>query len=198
MTSMTLPTMLAFTANYQVERAGDDSLEVREFRRKPDTTSSGIALQVRTQSVVLRVRPTNGEAWVGRFHGGPEGIDGVFATPNTEVLCVIVRGQGYWVPVYRPATFEVVRSIPIKEVLHDRRAIFFVSFTRLSAYGADGLMWSTEDVSWDGIKNVRVASTAIRGVGWDSPARREVPFSVDIATGRVEGGSSPATYAAPK
>jgi len=195
--NMQFPTMLSFTANYQVEAAGNDSFHAREFR-KPDTASSGIALQVRTGNVVLRVSPAKGEPWVGRFQGGPEGLDGVFATPNAEVVCVIVRGQGFWVPVYQPAAFEMVRSIPIKDVLYNQACLFFVSFTRLSAYGAQGLMWVTDDLSWDGIRDVSVTETTICGVGWDSPAGRDVSFSIDIATGRTQGGSSPATYAASK
>jgi hypothetical protein len=193
-----LLTTLGFSANYRVERVnGPSPIGVHEFRRLGEATSSGgIALQTSTKDIVLEVEPAGREPWIGRFWGGAEGLDGVFATPNADVLCVVVRGQGYWVPVHNSTRFEVIRSTPIKHVLpvQDRGVLILASYTRLSAYGAHGFMWITDDLSWDGVKNFDIIGSVIRGTAWDSPAGRETPFSVDIATGKAEGGSSPAKY----
>jgi hypothetical protein len=193
-----LLTTLGFSADYRVEQVdGPIPLGVREFRKSDRTVlPAGIALQASTRDIVLEVKPASGDRWLGRFWGGAEGLDGVFATPSPDVLCVVVRGQGYWVPVHEPTAFEVIRATPIKRVLpvHDPRILIFVSYTRLSAYGALGFMWLTEDLSWDGFGNLDVTGGAIRGTAWDSPAGHDVPFSVDIATGKAEGGSSPAKY----
>jgi hypothetical protein len=195
-----LLTTLGFSANYRVDRVnGPAPIGVREFRRpSTDTSAAGIDLLIATQHIVLEVNSEAGEQWFGKFWGGAEGLDGVFATPNDEVLCVVVRGQGYWVLVNEPTTFEVVRSIPIKRVLpvHNPNVLIFVSYTRLSAYGPQGFMWTTEDLSWDGLQILDVTASTIRGTAWDSPAGRDTPFSVDIATGKAEGGSSPAKYGA--
>lgn len=194
--SKTLTTTLGFAANYDVERAGNPlPKDAREFR-KPGGTPSGLALEVSTGDIVLEVRPASGESWVGRFHGGAEGLDGVFATPDPDVVCVIVRGQGYWVPVHEPMAFEAIRSTPIKNVLSDPRTLIFASFTRLSAYGQQGFMWVTEDLSWDGLKDLSITGPVVRGTAWDAPAGRGVPFLVDMVTGRTEGGSSPAKHEA--
>jgi hypothetical protein len=196
-----LLTTLGFNANYRVDRvSGAVPIGLRDFRRPDSTTTSpsGIVLRTTSQHVVLQVTPEGGEQWVGDFWGGPEGLDGVFATPNADTLCVVVKGQGYWVPVREPAAFDVVRSTPIKRVLPvlDAAVLIFVNYTRLSAYSSQGFMWTTEDLSWDGLEILDVAAGTVRGTAWDSPAGRNTPFSVDIATGKAEGGSSPAKYGA--
>jgi hypothetical protein len=197
-----LLTMLGFNANYRVDRVnGPAPIGVREFRRSEMASSpNGIAMQTSTKDVVLEVEPADLELWAGRFWGGAEGLDGVFATPHADVLCVVVQGQGYWLPVRDPTAFEVIRSTPIKHVLPspDLGVLIFASYTRLSAYGAHGFMWITEDLSWDGLKNLEVTGSFVRGTAWDSPAGRDKPFSVHIATGKAEGGSSPAKYGAPR
>lgn len=193
-----LLTTLGFAANYRVERVnGPAPIGVREFRRSEGAAlPDGITLQTRSKDIVLDVATADGEHWTGRFWGGAEGLDDVFATPNGDVLCVVVRGQGYWVPVHEPTAFEAIRSTPIKHVLpvHDPEILIFGSYTRLSAYGAQGFMWVTEDLSWDGLKDLHVTGGTVRGTAWDSPAGRDKPFSVDVATGEAEGGSSPAKY----
>lgn len=204
MSDAVLLTTSGFSANYRVDRVtGPISIGALEFRR-PDlitTPSAGIDLHSSVKRVGFKVTPGDGEQWIGEFCGGAEGLDGMFATPNADTLCVVVKGQGYWVPVREPTAFDVVRSIPIKRVLpvHSQAVLIFVSYTRLSAYGQQGFMWVTEDLSWDGLEILEIAAGMVRGTAWDSPAGCDTPFSVDIATGKVAGGSSPVKYgAAPK
>jgi hypothetical protein len=201
MSNAVLLTTSGFDANYRVDRVnGPAPIGVSEFRR-PDLVTkpaAGIELHTAAQKVVFKVTPEVGEQWIGEFWGGAEGVDGVFATPNADTLCIVVKGQGYWVPVREPTAFDVVRSIPIKRVLpvQNPAVLIFVNYTRLSAYGPQGFMWTTEDLSWDGLEILDVAAGTVRGTAWDSPAGRDTPFSVDIATGKAEGGSSPAKYGA--
>jgi hypothetical protein len=111
---------------------------------------------------------------------------------------VVVKGQGYWVPVLAPAKFELIRAIPIKQVIPvaDRSILIFVSYTRLAAYGVGGFLWLTGDLSWDGLEITDVSSKAVLGIAWDSPTGRRVSFSVEVDTGKSEGGSSPEKYGA--
>ena len=77
-----------------------------------------------------------------------------------------------------------------------KRILVFPDHTVLEAYGCNGFLWRTERLSWDGLKITEVAADIIRGAAWDSPANREVPFSVDTESGASKGGSSPAKYGA--
>jgi hypothetical protein len=196
-----LLTTFGFEAHYQLKQLpGSSAVGVTHvFRRQPDPEGAdSISFQSTMKGRVLEVTPTGGSAWIGTFQAGAEGLDGIFATPNADAVCVIVKGQGYWVPVLAPSQFEAIRTVPIKQVIPiaERGALIFCSYTRLAMYGALGLSWVTEDLSWDGLEITGVRDATLEGTAWDSPAERRVPFSVDLDTGKACGGSSPAMYRA--
>lgn len=181
-------------SNYRVEPA----VPVRgtDFYDFVPGVQVGIKSWAGTRTVAYKITPHHGRAWVGGFVKGAGGVDGVFATPNPNALCVVVKGEGYVVNVLEPSDFESVPTKPIVSILpipkHD--LLVFVSHTDLSAFDAKGLRWVTDRLSWDGIEELEVGATHIRGKAWDSPANRSVSFSVDLLTGHVSGGSSPEAY----
>jgi hypothetical protein len=193
-------TDLGFEANYSAERLdGRPPGRVRDFCRARRSARAGeLVLGTGSEYLWFEMTPIDGEPWVGGFECGPGRLTGLFATPCPEVICVVAKGQGFWVPVLAPGDFEIIRSIPIQEVLvvPGKHALVFADYTELEAYGSSGFLWRTERLSWDGLKVTEVTAEAIRGTAWDSPANREVPFAVDIESGASEGGSSPAKYGA--
>lgn len=148
------------------------------------------------RDVLLEVRPVEGEPWVGHFIGGSEGLSAVLPTPNSNVVCVVVDGQGYWVPVDDPRGYSVIDVVPIKRaiVIEKKHLMIFVSFTRLAAYSEGGFSWATNHLSWDGLEIKLITDDRIEGIGWDAAIGEEVNFSVDILSGESEGGSSPEMY----
>jgi hypothetical protein len=191
---------LEFDAHYDVERLNNRPQgNMYEFRcdRNP-LNKGGLILEMDSDQLFFEVTPFDGKSWTGSFESGPGGRTGVFATPSAEVLCVVAKGQGFWIPVLSPTSFEAIRAVPIKEILTvpRRRILIFVDYTKLAAYGEDGFLWQTDRLSWDGLKITEVSADMIRGMAWDSPANQEVPFSVDAQSGASEGGSSPAKYGA--
>lgn len=191
---------LGFEAQYDVELPagiGEAAVDYKFF--KPAELPTGdLRFDINAEPLIIEVRPSSGEPWTGMFEGGPGGPPFVFATPSADVVCVVAAGQGYWVPVLSPTRYEVIRSIPIREVIPitSQQVVLFVDFTTLAAYGPDGFKWLTEDLSWDGLEITSVTSTAVEGLGWDAPADRKVPFRVDVQTGKAEGGSSETMYRA--
>ena len=144
-------------------------------------------------SMLVKVVPYEGDPWIGEFAEGLGGVSGLFATPSPTTLCVVSRGQGYWVPVLAPSDFKEVRCCPIKSVfvVPERNIVVFASYTELSCYGPDGFLWMTDRLSWDGLKITDITPQEIRGLAWDSPENKEVEFVVDIETGKHQGGASP-------
>lgn len=180
-----LPSEPALGATYQflqkrspVKAVGDLTLEVT---------------QRRSDWLPIRVRGSGGQSWTGLFEPGVEGISGIYATPSESVLCVVVKGQGYWVPVLSPESYELIPSIPIKKIIAvpNRELMVFVDFVRLAAYGVDGFAWQTGSLSWDGLKITEVKSDVIEGTAWDAPNSQDVQFVVDVTNGSHTGGSSP-------
>jgi len=169
-------------------------------KRVPPSEAGELALEIPTNKsdwLFLKLQDYEGGSWTGEFEPGVEGISGLYATPSESVLCIVTRGQGYWVPVCTPQTYEVIPSTPIKKVIAvpEAELMIFVDFVRLTAYNADGFAWQTDSLSWDGLKIVEVLRHEINGVAWDAPDNKEVPFSVDVKNGSHTGGSSPETYA---
>lgn len=167
--------------------------------RKPLSEAGELALEIPTNKsdwLFLKLTDYDGGSWTGVFEPGVEGISGLYATPSESVLCVVVRGQGYWVPVHTPQAYEVIPSTPIKKVVAVSKAelMIFMDFVRLTAYNTDGFAWQTESLSWDGLKIVEVLRNVIKGVAWDAPNNKEVLFSVDVKNGSHIGGSSPESY----
>lgn len=148
---------------------------------------------IHREGLVVRVDGKDGGAWVGNFQRGPEGLDGVFPTPSPSVVCVVAGGQGYLVPVDNPTEYVVVDAMPIKEVraIAAKGILIFVDYVRLVGYGPSGCLWRTRRLSWDGIRLTDVTPERIAGFGRDASQGTEVPFSVDVDTGRSEGGSTP-------
>ena len=149
------------------------------------------------KNCLLEIITGNGNVWTGKFERGPEGISGLYATSAQNTVLVVVEGQGYWVPTHEPASYKVVATIPIKQVIRvpGRDIILLVDFVRMEAYGPDGFLWQTKQLSWDGLQITEVNSTTTRGLAWDSPANAYVEFRVDTSTGAATGGSSPDHYA---
>jgi hypothetical protein len=189
---------LGFLANYEVEEGTLPAAVEFDFCRPVyKDRPGGLILETTRSYAYIRVGPASGEPWVGRFEEGAEGISGTFATPSPDVLCVVAKGLGFWVPVNEPTSYTHVRSHPIKQVMRvpNRELVIFVDYTKLTAYSPNGFNWVSKDLSWDGIENVDVSNDVIRGEGWDSPAGCRRLFVVDVLTGKASGGSSPAEYA---
>ncbi len=195
---------LGFASHYDVQLLDSSYSRIPDYhfslRRSPigsdllsfDTHVPG------TNGCILEVVTGNGNVWTGKFERGPEGISGFYATPARNTVLIVIEGQGYWVPTQEPATYEVVATIPIRQVIRvpERDIVLLVDFLRMEAYGPEGLLWQTKRLSWDGLQITEVNSTTIRGLAWDSPADSQVEFSVDTSKGIVKGGSSPEHYAA--
>ena len=189
-----------FEAHYTVEELVSPDVGADVFEYYPNKTPeiAELVIESRGSETCFRIRPQASEKWIARCKDGPGGLDGVFSTPSPNVVCIVVKGQGYWIHVTRPDNFSVIRSLPIKNVIPvpSHNLLVFTDYVRVAAYAPDGCAWVTEDLSWDGIKVGSVENGVLQGEGWDSPADRYVPFSVDIASGKAIGGSSPEKHAA--
>ena len=79
-----------------------------------------------------------------------------------------------------------VRPIP------EFRLLLFVGATTISAVGETGWLWTTGRLSWEGITISEIKQHVLSGTGWDALKDEEVPFEVDLITGRHTGGAHPA------
>jgi hypothetical protein len=78
-----------------------------------------------------------------------------------------------------------VRPVP------ELKLLIFVGATTISAVGESGLQWTTGRLSWEGISISEIKQQVLLGTGWDALRDKEIPFEVDLTTGRHTGGTHP-------
>jgi hypothetical protein len=144
----------------------------------------------------LRVTPQNGPAWVGFFALGFDSdqvVNQVCSTPDLEQFCLVVGGYAYLVKASDPAAWRRVEQRPVVDlrVLPQQGLVLFAGFTSITAVGSSGIVWTTERLTWEGLTITEIEGDRLLGHGWDALADKEVPFEVDLKTGKHTGGARP-------
>jgi hypothetical protein len=102
-------------------------------------------------------------------------------------VCIISLGAAYIVKADEPDAWEQIPIMPVLEVrsIPEHQLLLFADFTRLAAYGSNGLVWRSPQVCWDELKILNVTNHSVEGVGYDPTNKLgESRFAVDIRTGR--------------
>jgi hypothetical protein len=142
------------------------------------------------EGYVVKFRPKEGVAWVGNFQRGLSSFCVVVPHPNSRELLVIAGGQGYVVDPkdrskrdYFGADIEV--AIPVNEL----NAVVFGNGLWFESIGADGWLWRSGRISWDGMRDLRSEGLRLLGNAWSPIEDCWQPFQMDLRTGRFSGGS---------
>jgi hypothetical protein len=77
---------------------------------------------------------------------------------------------------------------PVTQVLAGGGLILLAGFHRVVAIDAAGVRWESERLSWEGVTMTEVVENELLGMGWDMKTDREMPFKIDLETGRHTGG----------
>lgn len=140
----------------------------------------------------LTVRPGEGEPWIGVFafgYGSPPACSRVLSLPDPKAICIVSRGTAYVVQASDPARWEKLEVFPVTHAIPVPEAglVVFADFTRLSAFGQNGVAWTSPSLCWDALKIMSIDSQKIEGVGYDPGGSGEcdLPFAVDLPTGRA-------------
>jgi hypothetical protein len=136
----------------------------------------------------LKIKAKSGKTCVGVFAFGPGSRTAVMSTPEPNTVCVVSKGAGYLVNSEDPEQWEEVGVCPVTDFrpMLKNKLLVFSDFTRLAAYGKDGLVWRSPRVCWDELKITRVTNESIEGTGYDptNSLKPEMQFTVDLKTGR--------------
>jgi hypothetical protein len=137
--------------------------------------------------------PDRASPWVGMFAKGypsPGIKTGVFSLTGSDVCCVISAGNGYILRAGMPEEYADITLFPITnaQITSEGKIVILADFTTMAAYSADGLLWITPDISWDGIIMNRLTPDEVDASVWDSVTDKWVPISISIKTGAISGG----------
>ena len=149
--------------------------------------------------IYLRVQPKDGIPWAGFFALGfdsPQVVNAICSCPDPQWLCAVVGGYAYLVNSSDPQHWLRLEQSPVMDLrcLSEQQIILFAGFTSITAVGRAGVIWTTERLSWEGLTITEVDGAVLRGMGWDAPTDKEVPFELDLRTGRHTGGARPSGH----
>jgi hypothetical protein len=115
---------------------------------------------------------------------------GIFSCPNADELCAVAGGYAYVLDANRPERSTHLPMKPVTEVriLKAHGLLVFIGFHTLLAWGRDGLRWQTGRLTWEGLRITAVEAGRLHGIGWNLPTDKDIPFTVDLATGEHTGG----------
>ena len=141
------------------------------------------------EGYVVRFRPESSESWVGNFQPGVGTLEGVFQHPDGTHLFVIAAGAAY---VIDPDTrvlsshfgFNLCEAIEVPE-LHE---LVFTNGLWFEGFAAQ-FTWRSRRVSWDGVRSLQRTGTILQGEAYTPLGDFWRPFSLDLATGRCQGGA---------
>lgn len=149
--------------------------------------------------IFLRVIPQAANAWIGFFVLGfdsPEIASGIYSCPDPGSLCVVIGGYAYVVDASDPLSWTQIEQRPVVEVktVPEVKLLLFVGFTSITGLGESARLWTTERLSWEGISVTGIHNTTLHGMGWDMLTDKEIPFEVDLLTGKSKGGAGPGYF----
>lgn len=150
------------------------------------------------KGIYLRVSAEDSPSWVGFFARGFDAAqvaNGIYSCPEAGALCAVVGGYAYVVAARNPERWQQIEQRPVVQVrsVPELQRLLFVGFTSITALEESGRLWTTERLSWEGLTISEIRGAKLLGMGWDMMTDREVPFEVDLVTGKAKGGARPSS-----
>ena len=145
-----------------------------------------------SEGFVVRFFKDDGTDWVGNFKEGWTKLNKVFDFPEKKRIIVFAGGLGY---IIDPNTEKPIGNfgITISDVFQSKNG----SLICVDGIGvkildnANGEIWESERVSWDGFKDLKFEDDIISGLTFDpTNSKKEwCEFSLNILTKEIKGGS---------
>ncbi|MDE3163108.1 MAG: hypothetical protein KGL64_07600 [Acidobacteriota bacterium] len=154
------------------------------------------AEEVERGALEVMVRPGDGAqpflATCALGFRDPAAPTGLWSTPNPDELCAISGGYAYMVDTRVPERFTMISYRPVLQVLSAvaQGLMLFVGHHSILAWGAQGQAWESAKLSDEGITIRGFANGQLHGLGWEMVADREMPFTLDLRTGRRAAGTA--------
>jgi len=114
------------------------------------------------------------------------GVTRIMSSPDPDGVIVISKGAAYLTKADDPNSAKQLPIHPVTDVrvITELGLVIFANFSRLFAYGADGLRWESAHLCTDSLKILSVDGGTITGSGYDPGGPTgTVGFAVDLQTG---------------
>jgi hypothetical protein len=147
--------------------------------------------QFYSEGFVVRFYKSDGSDWVANFKTGWSNLNFVFDYPEIDRIIVIAKGQGYIMDPNQEKPIETF-GLGIKSALVTKEnEIVLVDDISIEIMTEKGIVWQSERISWDGIKDTELNGNILSGLSYDptNSFNEWIPFTVDLTTKEIIGGS---------
>ncbi len=127
--------------------------------------------------------------WVGNFAPGWSTHSSVHIMGATAY--VIAEGNGYRVKMAEPREYDILRPSVITDArfIEDRGLLVLAGLVDVTAYSEDGRLWTTKELSMDGLRLQVCSATIITGVADRVVDGGSRYFNIDPETGNATLGA---------
>jgi hypothetical protein len=151
-------------------------------------------------ALLLDIKPATGANFLATCALGfrePSLPTGIFACPRPDDLLAIAGGYAYLIDTLAPDHSLHLPLRPVTQILSAPSAnlILLAGFHHVIAIDETGLRWQSARLSWEGITLTEVRDNDpnspgwhLHGTGWNLHTDRELPFTINLATGTHTGG----------
>ncbi|MEM8918448.1 MAG: hypothetical protein AAGE37_06255 [Pseudomonadota bacterium] len=147
------------------------------------------------EGYVVEFTSNSGDTWIGNFATYDSNrLSEVRLELGSSAVMIVAGGWGYIVDIDNR---RLVRDmeIGIGSVWFDseRKALVCANGLWFESHTAEGQLWQSRRISWDGFRNLKKEGQIVSGEAYD-PSSMEKPwvsFGIDLFSGEVEGGSYP-------
>lgn len=126
--------------------------------------------------------------WVGNFRPGLSDESLALDHPDGLRVVVISGGACYLVHPAEPGPVDEFLCCVTRIHSYGESYVFELNHTAFVGFGADGVLWRTPALSWDGFRKVRIEGATLAGEAWYAPTDEWLPITVDLTTGMTTGG----------
>lgn len=145
--------------------------------------------QFYSEGFVVRFFKTDGTNWIANFKPGWSELNFVKDYSDSNRIIIIAKGQGYIMEPESPEPIDTF-GLKIKEVIEaENNRIVCADDCSLYHIDEEGGVWQSEKISWDGIKDITIQQNTVAGLSYYPMTDSWVPFSFDIDTKLITGGS---------
>jgi hypothetical protein len=140
----------------------------------------------------VRFYKPDGTEWVANFKPGWSKLNRVFDFPQHNRTIVVAGGLGYLMKTDSEKPLETF-GLAIEDIIEieNRSLVFEDSISIIIIDGEAGEMWTSERISIDGFKDLKLIGDVLYGLSYD-PTNSQDPwtkFSLNLKTKEIKGGS---------
>jgi hypothetical protein len=144
-----------------------------------------------SEGLPVRFFKSDNTNWVAYFKPGWTGYNDVFEFENQSNLIVIAGGTLY---IMNPENEKPIKVFGVgfeRSFKNNFGQIVLQNQVDLTIIEKDGSYWTTERISYDGIKNLKVDDNIVRGFSFTPTSADDEwnKFILDLNTREIKGGS---------